>query len=240
MTLPPATSDLLVRLSDRAAELERPGGVTREVVGELAAAGLLAIYGPDGPNAAGQREVAEGLAGASPDAWFVWFQHGPVVMSLTQTDNTALADAHLADLCSGRTQGGVAWSNLRTSRPTVFAERVEGGWLLDGPQPWCTGFPLLDVVMVGGLSRETQEVVFGVLPAQVLTSVGELQLASMAGTATHAVRYDRVLLPDEDVLRVAPPRAMGCLRPLGERQRAAVDVRGGPGRPGPGGRAGAA
>ena len=197
-------NDLLTSLRDRADGLERPGGVTRAVVDELAAEGLLATYGPDGPDAAGQRDVAEGLAGASPDAWFVWFQHGPVVRTLAESDNTDLRDAHLADLCSGRQQGGVAWSNLRTARPTVTAERVDGGWVLDGPQPWCTGFPLLDVVMVGGLSHETGEVVFGVLPAEVLTSTGELQLASMAGTSTHAVRYDRVLLPDEAVLRVAP------------------------------------
>ena len=196
-------STLITSLAERADDLERPGGVTRAVVSELAAVGLLGTYGPDGPDAAGQRTVAEELAGASPDAWFVWFQHGPVVRSLVDTDNTSLADAHLADLCAGRKQGGVAWSNLRTSRPTVTAERVDGGWVLDGPQPWCTGLPLLDVVMVGGLCRDTGEVVFGLLPAAVLTSTGELPLASMGGTSTHAVRYDRVHLPDEAVLRVA-------------------------------------
>jgi len=197
-------SALVASLRERAAQLERPGGVTREVVAELAADGLLGVYGPDAPSPAEQRRVAEDVAGASPDAWFVWFQHGPVVMSLVSTDNAALADAHLADLCAGRAQGGVAWSNLRTSRPSVTAERVDGGWLLDGPQPWCTGLPLLDLVMVGGLARESGQVVFGVLTADVLTSTGPLHLASMAGTSTHAVRYDRVLLLDERVVRVAP------------------------------------
>ena len=189
-------------LAERAAQLEAPGGVSRDVVAELAAAGLLGTYGPDGPDEAGRRTVAEGLAGASPDAWFVWFQHGPVVRSLLDTPNTALVQEHLEDLCTGRAQGGVAWSNLRTSRPTVTAERVDGGWLLDGPQPWCTGFPMLDLVMVGGYAATSDEVVFGLLPASVLTSAGELALASMSGTSTHAVRYEQVLLPDARVLRV--------------------------------------
>ena len=198
--------DLISSLADRAAALERVG-VTRAVVGELAAAGLLAVYGPPelgGLSAAGQREVSEALAGASPDAWFVWFQHGPVVRSLALSDNTALQDAHLAELCSGPLQGGVAWSNLRTARPSVFAERVDGGWSLTGPQPWCTGWPMLDLVLVGALAPATGQVVFGIVPARSpgLRSTGELELAAMGGTSTHAVRYDGLQLPDACVTAV--------------------------------------
>ena len=198
--------DLISSLADRAAGLERDG-VTRAVVGELAAAGLLAVYGPaelGGLSAAGQREVNEALAGASPDAWFVWFQHGPVVRSQALSDNVALQRAHLADLCSGRLQGGVAWSNLRTARPSVHAERVDGGWSLTGPQPWCTGWPMLDLVLVGALAPATGEVVFGIVPTRSpgLHSGGELALAAMGGTSTHAVRYDGLHLPDVCVTAV--------------------------------------
>ena len=196
-------NDLLSSLADRAAGLERDG-VSRAVVDELGAAGLLAAYGPaelGGLDPAGQRELSERLAGASPDAWFVWFQHGPVVRSLALSDNTALQQAHLADLCSGRSQGGVAWSNLRTPRPSVHAERVDGGWSLTGPQPWCTGWPMLDLVLVGALVPATGQVVFGIVPAGTpgLASTGELQLAAMAGTRTHAVRYDALQLADAQV-----------------------------------------
>lgn len=188
-----------------AVALER--GVEPADLGELAREGLLAVSGPPelgGLDAAGQRAVHERLAGASPDLWFTWFQHGPVVKALTDTDNTGLRDRHLADLCTGRTQGGVGWSNLRTARPSVMATRIDGGWQLDGSQPWCTAWPMLDLVLVGGLAGD--QVVFGVveLPDAGLVSTGELSLAAMSGTRTHAVRYDALILADDRVTSVQP------------------------------------
>ena len=196
--------DTIADLAARAHRLEQDG-VTRDDVQRMAEAGLLAVYGPPelGGLPAGQaREVAERLAGASPDAWFVWYQHGPVVRFLANTENDPLKDRHLKGLCSGELLGGVAWSNLRTARPTVFATRVDGGWRLDGPQPWCTGWGMHDLLMVGGLDRDAGEVVFGVVPADRdgLVSRGELELASMSGTSTHAVQYDGLLVADEDVV----------------------------------------
>ena len=84
----------------------------------------------------------------------------------------------------------------------MIATRVDGGWTLEGPQPWCTGWGMHDLLMVGGLDRAASEVVFGVVPADRpgLVSRGELELAAMAGTSTHAVQYDGLLLRDEDVV----------------------------------------
>lgn len=204
-----AARELAAHLADDAGRLEREG-VTRTEVQALADAGLLAVTGPPelgGVDKPAQREVAEVLAGASPDAWFVWFQHGPVVKMLSASENEPLKNSHLVALCRGEQQGGVAWSNLRTARPSVLAERVDGGWSLSGPQPWCTGWPMLDVVLVGGLDREHDEVVFGIVPAgdrPGLRSTGLLDLAAMGGTATHAVRYDGLHLPEQALVLRAP------------------------------------
>lgn len=202
-----ATADLALVLAEVATRLERDG-VTRADLQPMAEAGLMAAYGPaalGGLAPAEQREVAERLAGSSPDAWFVWYQHGPVVKFLTATDNAPHQDAHLADLCAGRALGGVAWSNLRTARPSVFATRVEDGWSLSGPQPWCTGWGMHDLLLVGGKvdrGEDGSEVVFGVVPADRvgLTDRGELGLSAMAGTSTHAVRYDGLVLHDDEVV----------------------------------------
>jgi alkylation response protein AidB-like acyl-CoA dehydrogenase len=193
---------LVDELTADAGRLERDG-VTRQDVGTMADAGLLAVYGPPelgGLPAPEQRRVAEVLSGASPDAWFVWFQHGPVVKFLLSSDNAAMRDRWLADLCSGQALGGVAWSNLRTARPSVFATRVDGGWSLTGPQPWCTGWGMHDALLVG--ARAGDDVLFGVVPADRagLVDGGELALAAMGGTSTHAVRYDGLLVRDEEVL----------------------------------------
>jgi len=203
-----AAAELAPRLAERATSLEQDG-VIRSDVALLAEAGLLAVTGPPelgGVPRPAQREVAELLSGASPDLWFVWFQHGPVVKMLSGSQNTALQERYLARLCRGELQGGVAWSNLRTARPSVEAVRVEDGWLLTGPQPWCTGWPMVDVILVGGLARESGQVVFGIVERGTpgLTSTGELGLASMAGTSTHAVRFDELHLPDAAVVLVAP------------------------------------
>ena len=203
-------------LAADAARLEREG-VDRALVDRMAAEGLLAVSGPPalgGAWPAEQRRVAELLAGASPDAWFVWFQHGPVVRMLKASENTALAERHLPALCAGERVGGVAWSHLRTSAPSVRATRVAGGWSLSGTQPWCTGWGLTDVVLVGALVEDADEVVFGLVPAgdrPALRSTGELGLAAMGGTSTHALRLHELVVPDEDVVlhRAREPWAQG-------------------------------
>ena len=200
-----AAAGLTRELATDAAHLEREG-VDRSVMDRMAAAGLLAVAGiPElgGAWPAEQRRVAELLAGASPDAWFVWFQHGPVVKLLKRSENADLVGKHLPELCAGRELGGVAWSHLRTAKPSVFATRVDGGWSLSGFQPWCTGWGLIDVVLVGALVEDSDQVLFGLVPAgnrPEMTSAGELGLAAMAGTSTHALRFDGLLLPDADVV----------------------------------------
>ncbi len=197
--------ELAAQLSREAPRLEREG-VTRADTDRLAAAGLHAVSGPTelgGLDRPGQRAVAELLAGSSPDVWFVWFQHAAVVRLLAASENLPLAERHLAALCAGSTQGGVAFSHLRTGRPSIAAARIKGGWSLSGTQPWCTGWPLIDLVLVGAVAPATDEVVFGLTPAgdrPALHSTGELRLAAMGGTSTHALRLDNVLLGDADVV----------------------------------------
>ena len=192
-------------LAADAARLERDG-VDRALLDRMADEGLLAVSGPPalgGAWPAEQRRVAELLSGASPDAWFVWFQHGPVVRMLKASENADLVARRLPDLCAGRLLGGVAWSHLRTPAPSVTAVRSGHGWSLTGSQPWCTGWGLTDVVLVGALVEATDEVVFGIVPAGErpgLRSAGELGLAAMGGTSTHALRLDGLRLPDEDVV----------------------------------------
>jgi alkylation response protein AidB-like acyl-CoA dehydrogenase len=196
--------ELAAELAADARRLERDG-VRRADVDRMAEAGLLAVQGPPelgGLPGPAQRTVAELLSGASPDAWFVWYQHGPCVRFLAASENAALKERWLPALCRGEALGGVAWSNLRTARPSVVAERVDGGWRLSGPQPWCTGWGMHDVLFVGGQDRDAGEVVFGLVEASRpgLVGTGELELASMGGTSTHAVRYEGLLLADEEVL----------------------------------------
>jgi hypothetical protein len=193
--------ELLQWVRDDATRMDLEG-VTRADTNRLAAAGLYALFGPPelgGAPADRQRATAESLAGASPDLWFVWFQHGPVVRMLAASEAPVRATL-LPDLCSGRLQAGVAFSHLRSGRPTVTAARTSDGWSRDGSQPWCTGWGIADVFLVGAHAPETDEVLLGLVPATRLTSAGELELMTMRGTSTHALRLDGVTLADTDVV----------------------------------------
>lgn len=194
-----------------AAGLERDG-VTRADTDRLAEVGLYGLYAPPelgGADAVEQREVAELLAGTSPDLWFVWYQHGPVLKMVARTENASLRDRYLSGLASGELQGGVSYSHVRTPKPSIFAERAGDGFVLSGTQPWCTGWGVTDLVLVGAVVRDTDEVVFGVVPTgdrPGVRSTGELGLAVMGGTATHGLAYTGLRLAAEDVVSVAPYR----------------------------------
>ncbi len=198
-------------LAPDAGRVEREG-VERATLDRLATAGL---HGLTGPTSAGgsdvppmvYREVAECLSGADGNTWLVWFQHHPVVKMLAASANAALVERHLPGLCAGTVQAGVAFSHLRNPSPMVTATPEGPGWRFDGTQPWCTGWGLIDVVLVGAATGE--EVLFALVSAHdrpALRSAGELPLAAMAGTRTVALAFDELAVgPDDLVLRM--PRA---------------------------------
>lgn len=193
--------ELLDWVRDNAARWDREP-VTRADTDRLAAAGLYALTGPPelgGGTPAAQRSAAEELAAASADLWFVWFQHGPVVRMLAASESQVRSTL-LPELCSGGVQAGVAFSHLRSGRPTVTAVRVDDGWLLTGTQPWCTGWGVADVFLVGAHVPDSDEVLLGIVPTDRLSSAGELDLMTMRGTSTHALRLDGVRLEDSHVV----------------------------------------
>jgi alkylation response protein AidB-like acyl-CoA dehydrogenase len=197
-------------LAPVAAQTERDGA-ERSTLDCLAVAGLHGVLGPEvitgtPPSAAVYREVAELLAGADATTWFVWFQHHPAVKMLTASTNEELARRWLPVLCAGTTQAGVAFSHLRAAEVAMPATRVDGGWRLSGTAPWCTGWGLLDVVLLGA-STADDEVVFALVPLREGDGMAPgpaLELAAMGGTRTVALRLDGYVVADADVVLQAP------------------------------------
>src|SRR5689334_5852928 len=101
-------------LAPRAEETDRASRIPHENLEAIAAAGLLGLSGPveygrqSAPGSVA-RQVAEVLAGACGVTHFVQAQHhGPVGM-IAGTDNLALKERYLRDLCEGRILAGVAF-----------------------------------------------------------------------------------------------------------------------------------
>lgn len=211
---------LVRRVAALAADLLEPqaaavdaGQVPRTHLDALATAGVFGLHAPAEaggsavPGPVGRR-VQELLAGADASTWFVQVQHHSPVRALAA--RVAAGDDRwrdrLADLATGRTIGGIAYSHLRRwpDRP-VTATRVEGGWRLDGTAPWYSGWGLNDVAMVAGASEDGR-FVLGLVPARAgggLRPSEPLPLAALQGTLTVALHLDGLLLPDQDVVEVA-------------------------------------
>lgn len=209
-TLIARAEEAAARLAPLAARTEREG-VDRPTLDHLARAGLHGVAGPESitgspPSPAVYREVAELLSGADGNTWFVWLQHHAVVKMLASSANVDLVRRRLSPLCAGTAQAGVAFSHLRASEVAITATRADGGWRLSGTAPWCTGWGLLDLVLVGAATSE-DEVVF------VLVAMREgggmapgpaLDLAAMGGTSTVVLHLDDYVVADADVVVTMP------------------------------------
>ena len=215
-----ALADGLLRPSAEQVDRTR---VPRSSLDAWAGEGLLGLAGPRSHGgaqapAAVVREVTEVLAGACGATWFVAAQHATPLAELTASDNADLRARHLAGLCSGEVLAGVAFSHLRRpGPPAVRATRVEGGWRFDGHVAWTTGWGLVDVVLLAGLSEDDEVVLVLVEAAEGagLTASAPLALAAMQATATVTLDLDDLHVPDAAVVRVAPGpqwRAADALR----------------------------
>ena len=97
----------------------------------------------------------------------------------------------------------------RPGPPAVRAERDGTGWRFHGAADWCTGWGLIDVVMIAA-STPDDRFVLALLPAKDqpgLRATGPLPLAVMAGTRTVALRMDGLRVCAEDVLGTVDVRA---------------------------------
>lgn len=204
-----AAAELAADLKTDAVEADLQG-VSRSRLDRLAKLGLHAVLGPaelGGVPVAVYRRVSELLAGSDGTTWFVWFQHNPVCRVLAASQNDGLRQRWLADMCAGRVQAGVAFSQLRRPGRVVEAQRVPGGWRLTGHVPWCTGFGLIDLVLVGAVtSGDPEEVVFGLVPladGRGMRPSSMPNLAAMDGTHTVALELDGYELGDDEVVQSA-------------------------------------
>jgi alkylation response protein AidB-like acyl-CoA dehydrogenase len=227
-------------LAPHAAAADDPArGVDPAHVAQLADAGLLAVRVPVDEGGLGgdprvDIEVVELLSGGCGATWFVATQHQMPQAVARGTLGGRLGSAavrHRADLASGRTRAGIAVAHLRRPGPPAVRAEPDGtSWRFTGTSDWCTGWGLVDLVMIAGTTAD-DAIVLALLPARDrpgLQAGAPLRLSVMGGTRTVALRLDDLRVDPDDVLAVvdgaawraadttrtanAMPAAVGLLR----------------------------
>src|SRR4051794_5490119 len=180
-------------------------------------AGLLAVGVPTAEGGLGgdvrvDIEVVERLSGACGATWFVLTQHQmPQAVArgaLGPGDRWVrgpAAERHGPGLASGRLRAGIAVAHLRRPGPPAVRAVPDGeGWRLTGTSDWCTGWGLVDVVMIAGTAPDDR-IVLALVPARDgpgLRAGAPLRLSVMGGTRTVPLTIDDLEVAPDDVLAV--------------------------------------
>jgi alkylation response protein AidB-like acyl-CoA dehydrogenase len=192
-----------------AQDVDRSDGIPARNFAALADAGLFGLAGPvahgglDLDARAARRAMAAVGSGCGA-TFFVWVQHHGVVRALRSSTNDAIVDAHLADLCAGRTLAGTAFAHVRRpGPPAITATRIDGGWRLDGQAPWATSWGMAGWFSVAAESGDGQ-LVWSLVSGSGVHGVTATALALpvFAATATVALRFDGCVVADDHVIAV--------------------------------------
>jgi alkylation response protein AidB-like acyl-CoA dehydrogenase len=192
-----------------AQDVDRSDRIPERNLAALADAGLFGLVGPRSHggldlDARSARRVMAAVGSGCGATFFVWVQHHGVVRALRSSTNDALVEAHLADLCAGRTMAGTAFAHIRrTGPPAIVATRIDGGWRLDGRAPWASSWGVADRFSVAAESGDG-ELVWSLVPGAGTHGVTATALALpvFGATATVALHFDGCVVSDDQVIGV--------------------------------------
>ncbi|MCM2371149.1 acyl-CoA dehydrogenase family protein [Aporhodopirellula aestuarii] len=153
------------------------------------------------------------IASADLTTAFVLTQSVAAITRMVGSDNSLLHEQVLPDVLSGEQFTTVGISHLATSRqhlsrPVLRAEPVHGSleawspepeaYVLDGTAPWVTGVRVADVVVVGAVCDNGQEILFAVPVDLPGIHCGDgTDLMALSGSGTDQMRFNRVKVGSE-------------------------------------------
>ncbi|MCW3061795.1 MAG: Acyl-CoA dehydrogenase [Capsulimonas sp.] len=216
---------LLTRAQELADDVFRPraqdadqGDIHGQVgdnVKRLAEAGYFGLsisteYGGLGADETTRREYAELIASACGVTAFVQQQLHAGGFFGGAPDEQFRREM-LTQFASGEKFCGVAFAHLRRpGPPTVTAERVSGGYLVNGVAPWVTGWSLLDGFTLGAVMGD--EHLFVYVPKEgnnvSLTPGPRIPLAVMNASDTVEVKMTDLFIPERALLSLRPTEAL--------------------------------
>ncbi len=191
-------------LAPAAADVDRTGQIPVTHFTALAQAGLFGVSLDATPVDFAQ--TVEELSIGCLATTFVWLQHHGLVRRLASlaADRPDLA-VTLGRMRSGESRAGIVQAGLLPGPPLLSASvDDEGTSSLSGFSPWCTGWGMVDELLVAArLTTDPDRVVWFMVPAieQPGLAVQLLDLQAVNATATVSVRFEG--------LAVDPTRMLG-------------------------------
>jgi alkylation response protein AidB-like acyl-CoA dehydrogenase len=199
-------------VAPRAQEIDQNPRALAEVIAEMGRRDLMALKRP---KAFGGPEMTEGdfrrfqeeAARASGTFAFLQTQHQSAATMISGSENNDLKDAYLPKMGSGERMVGIGFSQLRRPGPPIMrAERIDGGYRLDGNVPWITGWSIYPEFLIGA-ALEDGQAVFAVVPLQNGPGVRvspPMKLASMEAAMTVSAEFHGFEVRDAKVAYLRP------------------------------------
>lgn len=184
----------------------------------LAADGFYGLTAPDSgvtPNVL--VEVLETLCGGCLATTFTWMQHLGVLARLAGSENAAMKESCLPGLVAGEVRAGAAFTGAIPVPPTLWARRVDNGYVLDGVSPFVTGWGLVDVLQVSARDEFDDSVVHAILPATDAPGITAELLPLIAANGSNTVRltFDGAEVPDASVSGIESSEEFGASQLFG-------------------------
>ena len=159
-------------------------------------------------------DIARGylqLSAACLTTTFILTQNVSALRRIAGTPNEHLRQEVLPSLVSGSSTSTVAISHLTTSRrhlgkPVLRATPVDGGFVIDGYSPWCTGGCGADWLVMGAEQEDGNQILVAVDKTLngILVEPGN-QLMALTASQTGAIKCDEVFIEEKFV--IAGPQA---------------------------------
>ena len=149
------------------------------------------------------------LSSACLTTTFIITQFVAACRRIAMSGDDQLKGELLPALASGQAFATVGISHLTTSRrhlanPVLVADRVEGGWRLNGYSPWVTGGQAANQLVVGASLRDASQILLvAPMDSEGIEVDPGFELVGLSASHTGKVRFNDVFVADSR--RIAGP-----------------------------------
>lgn len=210
--LPGLSALIAAELTPKVVDIDLKGEYPGAFLKQLGTLGGLASLTPPELGGSGRglahaiRIIEEASKQCVSTGFLLWAEYA-LQWYLVNSSNRALAAAMLPKMARGEVLGGTAQSNSMKScagieETRLKAQRVEGGYLVNGALPWVSNIGPEHYFHMGATLPGTPGLLIGLIHGSMpgLTLTQNARFIGMEGTNTFACRFRDVFLGDEQVI----------------------------------------